>query len=244
MAQNQNQRGGGNDKLDGYVPVAERIEKFYGRFPEGRILTSITDHDRVDGFVLVRAEVYRNPDDATPAATGHAYEYKDAGYVQKSSYIEVAETSAVGRALAFLNFETKRGIASREEMEKATRVRPEAPPREATRTEVTRPEAVRAEPRRVAQDNDAEATREPVPTIAVVPPKPIAVPDSSADIAATDDQKEEMLMLLEELRPGNRRAQRTLLAELTGKQSRDDLTRAEAMRFIEDLRRAGREALP
>lgn len=240
MAQNQNQRGGGNDKLDGYVPVAERIEKFYGRFPEGRILTSITDHDRVDGFVLVRAEVYRNPDDATPAATGHAYEYKDAGYVQKSSYIEVAETSAVGRALAFLNFETKRGIASREEMEKATRVRPEAPPREATRPEPIRPEAVRAEPRRIAPDDDADT---PTPIVAVTP-KPTAVPNSSADIPATDDQKEEMLMLLEELRPGNRRAQRTLLAELTGKQSRDDLTRAEAMRFIEDLRRAGREALP
>ena len=53
-----------------------------------------------------------------------------------------------------------------------------------------------------------------------------------------------MLTLLSELRPGDRRAQRTLLAEHTGKQSRDDLTRAEAARFVEDLRRLSREALP
>jgi hypothetical protein len=71
---------------------------------------------------------------------------------------------------------------------------------------------------------------------------PAAAP--RADASATDEQKEEMLLLLEELRPGNRRAQRTLLAELTGKQSRDDLTRTEATRFIEDLQRANREALP
>ena len=135
-----------NDRLDNYVPVAERIEQFYSRFNEGRILTTIIEHDRDSGFVLVRAEVYRNADDAQPTATGHAYEYKDVGYVQKTSYIEVAETSAVGRALAFLNFETKRGIASREEMEKAARMTqreaaaPPAPapaPRRSTRARCT-----------------------------------------------------------------------------------------------------------
>lgn len=224
---------------DEYVTVHERVEKFYAKFPAGRITTIIAEHNAETGFVLIRAEVFREPDDVNPASTGHAYEIKSAGHVQSGNYIEVCETSAVGRALAFLNFETKRGIASREEMEKATRVRPEAAPREATR-----PEPVRVEPRRIAPDDDAETAREMVAPIVASLPKPTAVPNSSADIPATDDQKEEMLMLLEELRPGNRRAQRTLLAELTGKQSRDDLTRAEAMRFIEDLRRAGREALP
>ncbi len=114
-----------NDRFEDYVPVAERVEQFYSRFPAGRILTQIVDHDRESGFVLIRAEVYRNPDDAAPAATGHAYEYKDSGYVQRTSYIEVAETSAVGRALALLGFEVKRGIASREEVEKTARREPE-----------------------------------------------------------------------------------------------------------------------
>lgn len=125
MNGNGNQRGG--DKLDGYVPVSERVDKFYQKHPEGRILTTVVEHDREAGFIMFRAEVYRNPEDTMPAATGHAYEYKDAGYVQKSSYIETGETSAIGRALAFLNFETKRGIASREEIEKAVRAREDEP---------------------------------------------------------------------------------------------------------------------
>ncbi len=190
MAQNAQSK---NDRFDGYIPVAERIEKFYERFPEGRIVTSIIEHDRESGFVLIRAEVYRNPDDASPAATGHAYEYKDSGYVQRTSYIEVAETSAVGRSLAFLNFETKRGIAPREETEKVSRATPEA------------------------------ATDKPSRHV--------------TDQPATDEQKEEILNLLESLRPGDRRAQRKLLTEITAKQSRDDLTRREARSLIEQLRK-------
>jgi hypothetical protein len=190
-----------NDRFEDYVPVAERIEKFYERYPEGRIMTQIIEHDRESGFVLIRAEVYRAAEDTIPAATGHAYEYKDAGYVQRNSYIEVAETSAVGRSLAFLNFETKRGIASREEMQKF------------------------ANPR-------ADAAHSPTP--------PVTVPSDADDPAATDAQKDEMLALLEGLRPADRRAQRKLLTELSGKQSRDDLTKQEASRLIEDLKKQSR----
>src|SRR5437868_13314607 len=74
-----------------YVTVAERIEKFYERYPEGRLITHIVEHDAERGFILMRAEVYRNADDALPAATGHAYELKTEGYVQRTSYIEVCE---------------------------------------------------------------------------------------------------------------------------------------------------------
>ena len=115
------QRGGG-DRFENYVPVADRLEKFYERFPDGRVMTQIVEHNQAEGFVLMRAEVYRTPDDAVPAATGHAYEVRGESYVNKSSYIENAETSAVGRALALLGFEVKRGLASREEMEKVARV--------------------------------------------------------------------------------------------------------------------------
>ena len=107
--------------MQDYVTVAERIEKFYERFPDGRIVTHIIEHDSERGFILMRAEVFRLPDDAEPAASGHAFEYRDGGYVQKTSYIEVGETSAVGRALALCGFEVKRGIASREEMDKQQR---------------------------------------------------------------------------------------------------------------------------
>ena len=110
------------DRFEDYVPVVERLEKFYERFPDGRIITHIIEHNMETGFVLMRAEVYRNADDAQPAATGHAFEVRSEGFVQKTSYIEVCETSSVGRALAMLGFEVKRGIASREEIEKPMRM--------------------------------------------------------------------------------------------------------------------------
>jgi hypothetical protein len=120
---------------DEYVTVHERVEKFYTRFPQGRITTSILEHSAETGFILIRAEVYREQDDAMPAATGHAYELRSSGHVQQGSYVEVCETSAVGRALALLGFEVRRGIASREEMQKAARKQPQPapPPRPAER---------------------------------------------------------------------------------------------------------------
>jgi hypothetical protein len=112
-------QNGGRDRFEDYVPVAERIEKFYSKYPEGRITTEIVSHDMEGGFVLIKASAFRNPDDASPAATGHASEVRGESFVNKTSYIENGETSAVGRALAFLNFEVKRGIASREEVQRA-----------------------------------------------------------------------------------------------------------------------------
>jgi hypothetical protein len=109
------------DRFEDYVTVAERIEQFYAAYPQGRLLTSIIEHDREAGFVLIRAEAYRNAEDIMPASTGHAFEVRGEGYVNKTSYLENCETSSVGRALALLGFEVRRGIASREEMEKSAR---------------------------------------------------------------------------------------------------------------------------
>lgn len=121
-----------NDRFEDYVPVAERLERFYERFPDGRVITHIIEHNLESGFVLMRAEVYRSPDDAQPAATGHAFEVRGESYVNKTSYIENCETGAVGRALALLGFEVKRGIASREELEKTARMTPDKAARAAT----------------------------------------------------------------------------------------------------------------
>jgi hypothetical protein len=152
---------------DSYITVHERIEKFYAKFPQGRVITTILEHDRESGFVLVRAEVFREPDDALPAATGHAYELRSAGHVQQGSYVEVGETSAVGRALALLGFEVKRGIASREEVERGARKQQAAaaarqaekaePPRErAAPTTPERASAPQAPAAEAAPDLDAQ----------------------------------------------------------------------------------------
>lgn len=113
---------GRQNVLDSYVTVAERIAAFYQSYPTGRICTQILEHNEESGFILMRAEVFRSTDDAQPSATGHAFEVRGDSYVNKTSYIENAETSAVGRSLALLGFEVRRGIASREEMEKAARM--------------------------------------------------------------------------------------------------------------------------
>ncbi|HEX8087728.1 MAG TPA: hypothetical protein VF762_02675 [Blastocatellia bacterium] len=208
MAQQGPSKG---NPIQDYITVAERIEKFYERYPEGRIITHIIEHDAERGFILLRAEIYRNANDALPASTGHAYELKSEGYVQRTSYIEVGETSAVGRALAMAGFEVRRGIASREEMEKSAKM---------TRDANTAREQAKA---------TAPAAAQPAGNA----PEKAAKPDQPAD----DEQKQEILSLLESLQPGDRRAQRRVLVEMTGKDSRDDLTQQEAAKLIAKLRR-------
>jgi hypothetical protein len=106
--QKQQSQGNSGGRLADYIGVAERIGDFYRDHPQGRINSTIVEHDLERGFILMRAEVYRQPDDALPSGTGHAYEMKSEGHVNKTSYIENCETGAVGRALANLGYETKR----------------------------------------------------------------------------------------------------------------------------------------
>jgi hypothetical protein len=228
MAQQPSYKG---NPMQDYVTVAERIEKFYERFPDGRIVTHIIEHDAERGFILMRAEIYRHPDDAQPSATGHAYEYRDGGYVQKTSYIEVGETSAVGRALALCGFEVKRGIASREDMEKQTRMAQSVRPPERERPPAPAPRPVEA---------PAATAKVEKP---VTPEKTTAPEKSTAtDKAGTEGLKEEILNLLEALKPQDRRAQRQLLVELTGKQTREELTYQEALQLIEKLKEQNQQA--
>lgn len=93
---------------DEYIGVHERIAVFYERHPEGRVVTEIVEHVREEGFIMMKASVYRGPDDAEPAATGHAWDKKGSSNVTASSYVEKCETDSVGRALANLGLEVKR----------------------------------------------------------------------------------------------------------------------------------------
>ena len=97
-----------------YVDVAERIRAFYERYPDGSIQTEMV---RLEGdMVVFKATVYRDRDDANPT-TGWAYEREGVGYVNKTSFIENCETSAIGRALANLNFPTSRTVQARQAAE-------------------------------------------------------------------------------------------------------------------------------
>ncbi|HLV26452.1 MAG TPA: hypothetical protein VKZ41_09070 [Gemmatimonadales bacterium] len=89
--------------------VAERIAAFYGRHPDGRIITGLVA--RTEAEVTFRAQVYRSSADGRPAATGWAFGHLVAGVGggggganDDVSWLENAETCAVGRALAHLGF--------------------------------------------------------------------------------------------------------------------------------------------
>ena len=105
-----------------YATVEERLTEFWNAHPDGRVATDLVRLD--PPMVVFRAEVFRGPLDPHPAAVGYAYEKEGDGMVNKTSYIENCETSAVGRALANLGLHGKKGAPrpSREEMEKVQRM--------------------------------------------------------------------------------------------------------------------------
>ncbi len=136
-----------NDPLADYEPVAARLQRFWSDWPAGRVETAMlpeistvgggdSKETVVAGWVF-RAEIYRTADDKVPFASGYARQELLAEPPKNrtgkpnvfapewTSPVEVAETSAIGRALANAGYATKR--PSREEMSKAVRPVPVSP---------------------------------------------------------------------------------------------------------------------
>jgi hypothetical protein len=106
---------------ESYAPVAARVELFYERYPTGRNLTELVQHN--DREIVFRAAVFRAAEDREPAATGWAAERVGDGEVNAVACLENTETSAIGRALANLGFTASRLRPSAEEVAKAIRAR-------------------------------------------------------------------------------------------------------------------------
>lgn len=110
--------------LDEYVDVAERIREFAAKYPEGSLQSEI---QFVDGGVLCQAFAYRSPEDAKPGI-GHAFEpIPGKTPYTRDSEVMNAETSAWGRAIVALGFNTKK-IASRQEVANRSAGEPSATP--------------------------------------------------------------------------------------------------------------------
>jgi len=103
-----------------YAPVHERIKAFRKIYPEGAIVTEIVSE--TDKVITVKATVYGMTCDPMCdygreiLATGHAFEVKDGSYINKTSYLENCETSAIGRALGIAGFGIEGAICSAEEL--------------------------------------------------------------------------------------------------------------------------------
>lgn len=113
--------------LSNYETVEDRIDAFYKDNQDGRILTEI--HTLSADKVIFKALVYVGE---ILVSTGFAYEKEGSTPVNKTSHIENAETSAIGRALANYNYAKKGARPSREEMQKVARMTPEQTNKEQT----------------------------------------------------------------------------------------------------------------
>lgn len=109
-----------------YVEVNERIKAFRMLYPQGSIQTEMISN--ADGVCVFKAIVGYYNDDATilkVLGTGYAYEKEGSTYINKTSYIENAETSAVGRALGMCGLGIDKSLASAEEVENAKQMQDE-----------------------------------------------------------------------------------------------------------------------
>ena len=102
-------------KGKGYAEVNQRIKAFRMVCPAGTIKTSMLSNE--NDICIFRAEVFDGEDHLL--ATGTAYEKENSSYINKTSYIENCETSAVGRALGMCGFGIDTSIASYEEVTNA-----------------------------------------------------------------------------------------------------------------------------
>ena len=103
--------------LEGYEDVNARIIRARAEFPSLRLIAYIEDIDITKGYVLIRAEAYKNYEDEKPSAVDYAFEMRADSGVNKNFWIENCSTSAYGRVLGLL---TPGGIArsTRQDMEK------------------------------------------------------------------------------------------------------------------------------
>ena len=81
-----------------YETVALRVKKFREKYSGYRLLTEIVSRD--DECVVMRAAIANEQGEVL--ATGHSEEYRHTSQINKTSALENAETSAIGRALAAL----------------------------------------------------------------------------------------------------------------------------------------------
>ena len=100
-----------------YAMVVNRVHKFKELYATGQILTELVKNDDETGEVIFKAHAVV---DGVIRGTGHAMEMRGASNINKTSHIECAETSAIGRALAFgIGLMPSGAIASYEEVENA-----------------------------------------------------------------------------------------------------------------------------
>lgn len=98
-----------------YAEVNQRIKAFRMLYPTGPIITEMVSNE--NGVCVFKASIYT--DEQKLLATGTAYEKENSSFINKTSYIENCETSAIGRALGIAGFGIDTSLASADEVQNA-----------------------------------------------------------------------------------------------------------------------------
>lgn len=108
----------GND----YITVNERLKHFRSdeRFKDCAIIDEIVDRGNPESEIYVRATIIKYLDgNQIILSQAHSQEYITKTGVNKTSFLENATTSAIGRALGYLGIGIDTAIASKDEVDNA-----------------------------------------------------------------------------------------------------------------------------
>ena len=102
-----------------YAEVNQRVKAFRFVYPKGSIKTEMTYLSGEEGQRIVGIKATVFDEEGRYLSDGYAEEKESSSYINKTSFIENCQTSAVGRALGFAGFGIDVSIASKEEVENA-----------------------------------------------------------------------------------------------------------------------------
>ena len=103
-----------NIKGKEYVEVNERLKYFRENHAEHSLVSEIIQC--TDEHCVIKATILHN---GIEISTGHAHEIRSANFINKTSFVEVCETSAWGRALANFGIGIDSQVASAHEVANA-----------------------------------------------------------------------------------------------------------------------------
>ena len=90
--------------LDNYEDVNTRIKRFRAEYPAGRLVAFIEDVNLKEGWILIRAEAYKEYEDHLPSAIDYAYgNVASLTQNMKKWVVEDTVTSAYGRVIGLLS---------------------------------------------------------------------------------------------------------------------------------------------
>ena len=130
-----------------YVQVHERI-KFFRQEEQYKNWAIKTDFPMLTADeALCRCTITDR--DGAIIAVGHAHELKSGSHINKTSFVENCETSAVGRALGMLGIGINESVASANEVELAMAQEKKAAPKKAAPKKAAPKPAPKAAPKQV-----------------------------------------------------------------------------------------------